>query len=517
MKRRLKFILSLSLVIPFLMTNQTFAHASSFNDIQDLANETKNEVLELANREIIKGTSPTTFTPNAPVTRGQVVKMMGRYIESNGIAKVNKNWEHFDRFLDLPVSEKDRELLKYSTLLHDAGIFKGQNGRLNPYKPITREQMALTLERLIKLARDYSLLDYAYDLGSDVADVQLASKEARPFIEALNALGISKVENFNPKGNVKRVHFASFLSRMIQLIERDHHIVHYEKTAHELGFKEISNVKSIDHSLLNITFTNSKLHIYTRYDGNFLINEEVIIEGTNWFDRPHTSRMQLFNQFLEPHKFETLDKYIPGNSGDVHMNLFLMHSFTDEHYKLLDYGKEFTSATPYQDEQGMFTLFQNKDSGIIEHTINGNVMSISNGEIMRTPETVRYRYYFDYQGVMVTDTDAMNYIGDTRYEITKNGDVLFEGRPLNDAFYYLPLVRPVPFVHYNNVFGGFTYPDDVTLQQILAFHHTDGQKSSIPKYYLHPLVIIIDGDKNIYGTFDLRDATFVKFEPLKGN
>ena len=101
-------------------------------------------------------------------------------------------------------------MLKYSTLLYDNGIFKGENGRLNPYNHMTREQMALTLNRLMVLARNYSLIDYAYDLQSDVVDIQKANKEARPYIEALNALGISNVDTFYPKNSVTRVQFASF-------------------------------------------------------------------------------------------------------------------------------------------------------------------------------------------------------------------------------------------------------------------------------------------------------------------
>ncbi|WP_227744862.1 S-layer homology domain-containing protein [Lysinibacillus sp. OL1] len=212
----------------FLM-NHISVSASGFDDIKKLPNQMQQEVQDLTKRNIIKGTTPTTFSPNTTITRGQVVVMMGRYIEQNGIAKVDKNWEEMDRFMDMPLRVKDRELLKYSTLLYDNGIFKGENGRLNPYNHMTREQMALTLNRLMVLARSYSLIDYAYDLQSDVVDIQKATKEARPYIEALNALGISNVDTFYPKNSVTRVQFASFLSRTIKLIERNHHVIHFEK------------------------------------------------------------------------------------------------------------------------------------------------------------------------------------------------------------------------------------------------------------------------------------------------
>lgn len=504
----------MGLVVVVLMVNQMFVQARSFTDIKGLSSETQQEVVDLTNRHIIKGTTPTTFSPNQTITRGQAVKMLGRYIEQNGIAEVNKNWEEFDRFKDIPNNIKDRELLKYSTLLRDEGIFKGSKGRLYPTQPITREQMALTIERLMVLARGDSLIEYAYDLESHAVDLQKASEEARPYIQALNALGISKVEKFNPKNSVTRVQFASFLSRAIKLIEREHHVIHFEKTAEELGFKEISSVTTGENSNLKVSNSNSHIHIYARYDGDFSIDEEVTIKGTDLFGRPHESRMHLRNQFMTNNKFRVIDKYIPGQHGRVHMSLFLMHSFTDS--KLLYLGKEYSSTSDYLDEQGFFTYFQMKDSGIIEHTIKGNVISVKNGEITRTSKTVHYRYYYDYQGVMVTDTDAMNYIGDNRYEVKNNGDVLFEGKQITDrAFYYLPLVRPVSFVDYNNVFGGFAYTDDVTLQDILAFHQTDGKKSSIPKQFMDPSVIVIDGEKNIYGTIDLRKATFGQFEEIK--
>lgn len=515
MKIKLIYTTVLGLFFGVFLMNQIYVQASSFHDIKSLPIQIQQEVEDITNRNITKGTSSTTFSPNTTITRGQVVKMMGRYIEQSGIAQVNKNWEQFDRFIDIPTNIKDRELLKYSTLLHDEGIFKGQYGRLNPNHPITREQMALTLERLMVLVRDYSLIDYAFNLKSHVVDLQKASQEARPYIEALNALGISNVENFNPKNSVNRVQFASFLSRTIKLIERNHHVIHVEKTAKELGFKEISKVTTGKDSNLNVSFSNSQLHIYARYDGDLSINEEVLIEGTNLFDRPHDSRMQLMNQFMTPNEFYIVNKFIPGQHGYVHMSLFLMHSFTDETYKLLDSGREYTTNSVYEDEQGFFVYFQERNSGIIEHSINGNVMSITNGEINRMPKEVHYRYYYDYQGVMVVDTDAKNFIGDKRYSVINNGDVLFEGKPITDReFYYLPLVRPVPFAGFNNVFGGFTYTDDVTLQQILSFHQTDGKKSSIPKQYMHPIVLIIDGEKNIYGTLDLRNVTFGQYEPI---
>ena len=84
--------------------NHISVSASGFDDIKTAeSNATRSTGSN--KRNIIKGTTPTTFSPNTTITRGQVVVMMGRYIEQNGIAKVDKNWEEMDRFMDMPLRE----------------------------------------------------------------------------------------------------------------------------------------------------------------------------------------------------------------------------------------------------------------------------------------------------------------------------------------------------------------------------------------------------------------------------
>ncbi|MEK4229415.1 S-layer homology domain-containing protein [Solibacillus sp. FSL H8-0538] len=493
----------------------TTAHAQKFADIQGYATDTQAQVFNLAARNIIKGTSATTFSPNANITRGQVVKMMGRYVEASGLMQVPTNWEQGDRFNDVLRETPDRELRKYSALLHDMGVFEGQRGKLKPNELMTRENMALVLERLVSSLREYSLIDYAYDLPANVTDLTNAKVEARPFIEALNALQISTVPEFKPKDTVKRVHFASFLMKTIELIELDRQVLYFERTAEELGFSRIETVKTIEGSRYTVTFDEQALSLYTKFNGDEQIKEDILITGTDLFGRPHESSMRLVNTFLNNRELSIIPEYRPGEHGSLSVTLFLMHAYTEEVWTNTKTGQQFSYSTPYYDDNGVFINFNQRSTPIFEHTFTGYVMKRVDGKIVRTPKSETYRYYYDYEGVMITDNTATNYINDSRYSVTSDGDVTFNGEIMTDReFYYLPTVRPVA-LHWNNVFGGFTYPEDATLEEILAFHATDGKKSSIPTTFMHPTVIIMDQDKNIYAEMDLRDVTFGTFTEMK--
>jgi len=489
----------------------TSANAQQFQDMKAYTTVTQEHVSELAARNIIKGTSPSTFSPNANITRGQVVKMMGRYVEESGLVEVPANWEQGDRFTDVLRETPDRELRKYSALLRDMGVFEGQRGHLRPNEPMTRENMALVLERLVFRLRHTSLTDYAYDQPSNVTDLANAKVEAKPYIEALNALHISTVPEFKPKATVKRVHFASFLMKTIELIDKERQVLYFERTAEELGFSRIDRVKTKEGSRYTVTFDEQSIFLYTKFDGDEHINEEILITGTNLFGRPHESSMRLVNMFGI--KLSTIPEDTSRWGRSVSSTLFLMNTYTDRVNRDTKAGIEYVLSTPYLDAEGVYIDFSpHQNTPIYEDTFTGNTIKLVDGEIVRTPKTETYRYYFDYEGVLITDNTAKNYILDKRYGVTSDGEVTFNGKVMTDReLYYLPTVRPVPFVNWNGFFGGFPFPEEATLEEILKFHQTDGKKSSIPKTFMHPIVLVIDGDKNIYGTIDLRDATFGTF------
>ncbi|WP_052124256.1 glycosyl hydrolase family 18 protein [Ureibacillus manganicus] len=188
-----------------------------FKDIGFLNQQAQYEILYLVDKKVIYGTSATTFSPSAPITRGQVVMMLGRMLINSGITTIPENWTTNTYFKDVPTNSKDLELLKYAAVVSQTGVFVGNpDGTLDPSSPISRENMAIVLDRATKAISGQSLVDIAGGKAGKVTDLNVARKDTREAINSLSALGITVNEQFNPKGDVKRTHFASFLTRTMK-------------------------------------------------------------------------------------------------------------------------------------------------------------------------------------------------------------------------------------------------------------------------------------------------------------
>ncbi|MEK4128693.1 S-layer homology domain-containing protein [Solibacillus sp. FSL W8-0474] len=222
------------------------ASAASFKDVAETNSHAVN-IEALVEAGIIKGFEDGTFKPGQELTRGQVVKMLGKWVEKQGI-EIPADFATKARFTDVAVDAKDQELVKYAALVADTGVFNGSNGALNASGKITRENMALVLDRAFKAINETSLVELATKIEDvKVADLATAKAEAREAIQSLRDLGISVVENFNPKNTVTRGQFASFLNKTIN-------------TSVELTVKE---VVAVDAKTLNVTLSDDSTHVVT--------------------------------------------------------------------------------------------------------------------------------------------------------------------------------------------------------------------------------------------------------------
>ncbi|ARJ39553.1 hypothetical protein SporoP8_12110 [Sporosarcina ureae] len=111
---------------------------------------------------------------------------------------------------------KNEELLKYSALVKDQGVFNGQSdGSLNPTGEITRENMAFVLVRANNAIHKTDLVRFVakQTFTRDVKDLRKTKLEARSFIDVLDFYDITNpfVLSFSPKNTTTRGHFASFL------------------------------------------------------------------------------------------------------------------------------------------------------------------------------------------------------------------------------------------------------------------------------------------------------------------
>ncbi len=232
------------------------ASAASFTDIAK--SDHKEGILALADAKIVGGYTDGTFRPNAPLTRGNVTKFLGKWLVSEHY-QVPADYNKKVRFTDLqPASTKDKELLQYAALIYDTGISKGTNNKLSPSENITREQMASYLVRAIETVYDIDLIAKYKEENykSSITDLKnTSSTENREAIIALEYAKITNVKAFNPTNTLTRGHFASFLHRTMTNVTD-------MLKEHEVPLL-IQTVKVVDANTLQVTLTDGTSHKVT--------------------------------------------------------------------------------------------------------------------------------------------------------------------------------------------------------------------------------------------------------------
>lgn len=219
------------------------ASAASFSDTA--GNTHERAIDSLVSQGIISGYPDGTFKPNRTLTRSDVVKLLGKYLVSQGY-KIPSDYKTNMRFSDLRSTSQD-ELLQYAALVKDNGVFNGSNGNLLPADPITRENMAVVLVRAYTNINNFDFLGYVMDqdFKEDVIDYNRAKAEARSAIRVLDYYNVTGVPNFNPKGNTTRGQFSSFLYKLLQV---------------EVPGEGLKAVEVVDASTLKVTLTDNTEH-----------------------------------------------------------------------------------------------------------------------------------------------------------------------------------------------------------------------------------------------------------------
>ncbi|KGR89882.1 hypothetical protein CD30_14520 [Ureibacillus massiliensis 4400831 = CIP 108448 = CCUG 49529] len=196
-------------LVPSLMVTALFstaalpagAAAKEFKDVSKDADYYQT-VQKLSEFNVISGYSDGTFKPSNLLTRGQAATMIARILEVDikdvkdpGFSDVSKENSHY------PAIAK----------LTEMGILD-KSSKFNPNRQITRAEMA-------------GILVEAFDLESDTPESYQDVKAGNTYskeIGILGGLGITKtVGDFRPDDGVKRVNFAVFIERIINLKRAD--------------------------------------------------------------------------------------------------------------------------------------------------------------------------------------------------------------------------------------------------------------------------------------------------------
>ncbi|MCP1144964.1 S-layer homology domain-containing protein [Lysinibacillus endophyticus] len=483
MQRRLFYTTcAIAAIVAPISVQSADAATTNFNDISNYPEETQQEILNLVELGIIKGTSPTTFSPKESIIRGQVVKMLGRFLVNSGISSIPTDWERKQYFTDLSVNSKDRELLQYAAVVKSSGVFIGKpDGSLASSEKITRENMALVLDRATEAMRGKSVVELANYEEGNIEDISRARTETRDAVNALNVLGISNVTSFNPKGNVLRVHFASFLTRAIPLMTEKTIESTFTLNAQDYGFLSFSEITNIDDTSLDVDFSPSQITIsgeFTQNEVNTFI-DWIDIKGTDLFGNERfvsfdfvlneETQLKLFNE--------------KNSSENIPAQAFLMDSFIN--VMVTSANREPVSSNV---KSNVYAIKKDTENEIMELTFTG----LRNNKTVT--ETVQY--YVDFAGNIVFNQKANNHSLNYNYYIANSGDVVFDGHPVEEqTFYYIP-------VSSNENWTFTAFQDATTIEEILAFFKTNGTKAHFD-FDQSEYVLVIDGNKNVYGVLDL--------------
>ncbi|WP_161946644.1 S-layer homology domain-containing protein [Ureibacillus xyleni] len=175
------------------------AKEASFSDVP-VSHRYFKEIQFMKEMGIINGYPDKTFNPTASISRQHVASLIYR----SGVAL--KPIREKIAFVDVPESHP-----YYTEImaLYQAGIIDGVNGMFNPKNSLTRAQLAKILVNAYKL--ELQPLNLMTFTDTD-------NHWAKDYINILSSNGITTGAQgrFNPNEQVSRMHYATFMYRIVQ-------------------------------------------------------------------------------------------------------------------------------------------------------------------------------------------------------------------------------------------------------------------------------------------------------------
>lgn len=174
------------------------------------------EITEARELGFLSGYQDGTFKPYQELTRANVVKFLAKYVLADKDMTLDEyakeyNLDSVENFNDVPDNYTDKELVNYSKIVKNEGIFTGSNNNLMPTNPMQRQQIATVLVR-------------AFDLQDkegtpELTDLDKASASHAKAVEIFAENGVTNQTTFRPAETTNRGQFASFLIRAFKVAE----------------------------------------------------------------------------------------------------------------------------------------------------------------------------------------------------------------------------------------------------------------------------------------------------------
>ena len=170
------------------------------------------DVQHIFNYGITQGTTSTTYSPLAHITRAQFATMIARALELT---------THTDTDIEYTLSDlTDKWYANEVQALVDLGIITGyKDGTFGGENTLTRQQAAAMIARMLK----YMDVDTTPKGNVDFADMDRIddyAKEAVQFLASQDVLNSGENTKFNPYNNLTRAQMAKVLMRGLQLSDK---------------------------------------------------------------------------------------------------------------------------------------------------------------------------------------------------------------------------------------------------------------------------------------------------------
>jgi hypothetical protein len=185
------------------------AYKASFNFTDIGGHWAKDDILFVANRGLMTGTSATTFSPGGSMTRGMFVTALGRLASADISAYKQSS------FTDV---KADAYYMGYIEWGVKNNILVGIGGsKFDPDGLVTREQMAVIMDRYAT-AIGFKLPEvHAQNVFADNAKI---GAWAAPSVKRIQMAGVISGKNgnlFDPQGTATRAEVSAVLHRFVEL------------------------------------------------------------------------------------------------------------------------------------------------------------------------------------------------------------------------------------------------------------------------------------------------------------
>ena len=170
----------------------------------------KDNIDFVASRDLISGTSATTFAPNTDITRADFLMALGR------LSGADVSSYKTSSFTDVESIDNAMPYIEWAV---KNKIVSGYgNGKFGPIDSITREQMAVMMVNYAK-ATGYKLpVSKQANTFADDAKISAYAKDAVKAIQQTGIINGKDNNRLDPQGNATRAEASTILRRFVELV-----------------------------------------------------------------------------------------------------------------------------------------------------------------------------------------------------------------------------------------------------------------------------------------------------------